>query len=149
MELAFVNPQLFTTVGIIAIVVVTATIMLVRRSRKPRKFTRRTEALLGILVLASGALASNVTYNIQEGIMNGARIASFQEAYGISLTSSDLADLRLPRGAPPAPEDGELMPFGVTQVVHEGKVLTLFGAWNGETFDFYDGDGNPLPTSPN
>lgn len=77
--------------------------------------------------------------------MNGARTASIAEVYGLDLTQQNLADLRIPRGAPPTPEEGEYTPFGVTQVVQDGKVLTIFASWDGKSFELRDEDGTPLP----
>lgn len=142
---AFINPQIFTVVGIIAVIVTTAVITIIRRRIRPKKFTWKVEAFLGVVVLASGWLASSVTFNIQQGIMNGARTASIAEVYGLDLTQQNLADLRIPRGAPPTPEEGEYTPFGVTQVVQDGKVLTIFASWDGKSFELRDEDGTPLP----
>lgn len=142
---AFINPQIFTVVGILAVIVTAAAITIVRRRIRPKKFTWKVEAFLGVIVLASGWLASSVTFNIQQGIMNGARTASIQEVYGVDLTQQNLADLRIPRGAPPAPDEGEYTSFGVTQVVNDGKVLTIFASWDGEGFELRDEDGAPLP----
>lgn len=146
---AFIEPQIFTVVGIIAIVLVAGTITLVRYKRKPKKFSRGVEMALGLLVLVVGALASNLTFNIQTGIMNSERLNSIEENYGISLSSSELAELHAPRDAPPAPDEGEYTSFGVTQTVHEGKVLTMFLTWDGETFTLRDTDGEPLATTAN
>lgn len=143
---AFIEPQVFTAAGIIAVVITATIIVIVRYKRKSKKFSRWVEALLGIAVLASGALVSNLVFHIQTGLMNGARLVSIQETYGVQLGSYELAELRAPRGAPPAPDEGEYTTFGVTQVVHEGKVLTLFLGWDGEEFVLFDGDGQPLPT---
>lgn len=142
---AFINPQIFTVVGIIAVIVTAAVITIIRRRIRPKKFTWKVEAFLGVIVLASGWLASSVTFNIQQGIMNGARTASIAEVYGLDLTQQNLADLRIPRGAPPTPEEGEYTPFGVTQVVQDGKVLTIFASWDGKSFELRDEDGTPLP----
>jgi uncharacterized membrane protein len=128
---AFINPQIFTVVGIIAIILTTVAILVAKRLYKPRQFSRRTQAVFGLLILAAGWLGSAGAFNVQQGIMNGARTSSVQEAYGITLTAQNLADLRIPRGAPPAPEDG--------------KVLTLFVSWDGEGFELRDADGKPLP----
>lgn len=141
---AFINPQIFTVVGIICVVVTAAVITIIRRRIRPKKFTWKVEALLGVLVLASGWVGSSVTFNIQQGVMNGARTASIAEVYGIDLTQQNLTDLRIPRGAPPTPEEGEYTSFGVTQVVHDGKVLTIFVSWDGEGFELRDEDGEPL-----
>lgn len=142
---AFINPQIFTVVGIIAVIVTAAVITIIRRRIRPKKFTWKVEAFLGVIVLASGWLASSVTFNIQQGIMNGARTASIAEVYGLDLTQQNLAGLRIPRGAPPTPEEGEYTPFGVTQVVQDGKVLTIFASWDGKSFELRDEDGTPLP----
>lgn len=142
---AFINPQIFTVVGIVSVVVAAVTITLIRRRIRPKRFTRKVETLLGVLVLASGWVGSSVTFNIQQGIMNGARAASIAEVYGIDLTQQNLADLRIPRGAPPAPNEGEYTSFGVTQVVNDGKVLTIFASWDGKGFELRDEDGAPLP----
>lgn len=142
---AFINPQIFTVVGIVAVIVTAAVITVIRRRIRPKKFTWKVEAFLGVIVLASGWLASSATFNIQQGIMNGARTASIAEVYGLNLTQQNLADLRIPRGAPPAPEEGEYTPFGVTQVVHDGQVLTIFVSWDGKSFELRDEDGTPLP----
>lgn len=142
---AFINPQIFTVVGIVAVIVTAAVITIIRRRIRPKKFTWKVEAFLGVIVLASGWLASSVTFNIQQGIMNGARTASIAEVYGLDLTQQNLADLRIPRGAPPTPEEGEYTPFGVTQVVQDGKVLTIFASWDGKSFELRDEDGTPLP----
>lgn len=142
---AFINPQIFTVVGIIAIVLTTVAILVAKRLYKPRQFSRRTQAVFGLLILAAGWLGSAGAFNVQQGITNGARTSSVQEAYGITLTAQNLADLRIPRGAPPAPEEGKFTSFGVTQVVKDGKVLTLFVSWDGEGFELRDADGKPLP----
>jgi energy-converting hydrogenase Eha subunit A len=145
MVTAFINPQVFTIAGIIAVILTATAVMLVKRARRPKRFSWKVEAALGVLVLASGWLVSTVTFNIQTGLMNSARQASIEETYGIKLGSDGLADLKAPRGAPPAPEEGKFTSFGVTQVVHERQVLTIFLSWDGEQFELRDEDGEPLP----
>lgn len=146
MVTAFINPQIFTIAGVVAVVVAAVVIMIVRRARKPRRFTRRTELLFGLTVFAAGALASSMTFTVQTSIMNTERLASIQEAYGIELGLDELNELHAPRGLPPEPEEGEVSTYGVTQVVHNGKVLTLFLGWDGDQFLLYDGDGSRIPT---
>lgn len=145
MVTAFINPQIFTVAGVVAVVLTAATIMIVRRIRRPKTFTWKVEVLLGAAVLVAGALASNLTFTVQQSIMNTERLASIKQAYGIDMDLRNLQELRAPRGMPPEPENG-VSTYGVTQVAHEGRVITLFLAWDGEQFLLYDGDGQLLPT---
>lgn len=145
MDSAFMNPQVFTVVGVACVIITAAIITVVRRHRRPKRFSRKTEALLSILVFASGGLGMLAAFNIQQGVMNGARLTSIQETYGITMSPENLEELRIPRGAPPAPEEGQYTSYGVTQVVKDGKVLTVFVSWDGEGFELRDSDGKPLP----
>lgn len=145
MEAAYIDPRIFTVAGIAAIVITTAVITIVRARRRPRKFKRGTEMVLGILVLVVGAVGSGVTFQVQQGIMYAERLASIEKTYGIKMDVRDLIELRAPRGAPPQPKSGEISTFGATQVVHQGKILSLFLAWDGEEYTLRQADGTPLP----
>lgn len=145
MDTAFINPQIFTIAGVAAVVIVAAVVMIVRHARKPRKFSRTAEVFLALLVLASGALAMGTVFTVQQGIMTTERLNSIEKNYGIKMDARHLSELRAPRAAPPAPKEGEFSTFGVTQVVHENKVLTLYLGWDGEKFDFYSQEGVVIP----
>lgn len=145
MEAAYIDPRIFTIAGIVAIVITTVIILIARRARRPQKFKRSTEVLLGLLVLAVGAVGSGMTFQVQQGAMYAERLASIEKTYGIEMDVRDLIELRAPRGAPPKPKEGEISTFGATQVVQDGKVITMYLAYDGKRYTLHDAEGEQLP----
>lgn len=145
MEAAYIDPRIFTAAGIVAVIITALIIVLVRRARRPRKFKRGTEVLLGVLVLVMAAVGSGVTFQVQQGIMYAERLASIEKTYGIRMDVRDLIELRAPRGAPPEPKEGEISTFGATQVVQDGKVITMYLAYDGKNYTLHDPEGTQLP----
>lgn len=145
MEAAYIDPRIFTAAGIVAVIITALIIVLVRRARRPRKFKRGTEVLLGVLVLVMAAVGSGVTFQVQQGIMYAERLASIEKTYGIRMDVRDLIELRAPRGAPPEPKEGEISTFGVTQVVQDGKVIAMYLAYDGKNYTLHDPEGVQLP----
>jgi len=87
-------------------------------------------AVVGIV----GIVGITATGQENAAACNAAVIAAVQDAYGLSLTSEQAAELRWPAETP-SWEDRDVAIYGTTEVLEEETVRTVQLVWNGAEFE--------------
>lgn len=133
----------YTTAGIpwwahaavvLAVFVAVATVYVVTSNhRRPRWLFIPLLMAVGVFAIV-GIVGITTTGQENTAARNAAVIAAVQDAYGLSLTSEQAAELRWPAETP-SWEDRDVAVYGTTEVVQEETVRTVQLVWNGAEFE--------------